>query len=93
MVITPTVISAAADMATRAEILRIIFLWRRFKEERGEEEGFEEEELGFRTMGLGRTPGQERLTAEPQSDGLLESEEGEIVLKNAPAGSSPEKRL
>lgn len=48
-----------------------------------------EEEFGLRTMGLGRTAGQERLTAEPQREGLSETEEGEMVLKKLPVGSSP----
>lgn len=48
-----------------------------------------EEEFGFRTIGLGRTAGQDLLTAEPQRDGFPETEEGDMVLKNPPAGSSP----
>lgn len=52
-----------------------------------------EEELGLRTMGLGRTPGQDLLTAEPQREGFPETEEGETVLKKAPAGSSPWRLL
>lgn len=46
-------------------------------------------ELGLRTMGLGRTAGQDLLTAEPQRDGLPETLEGEMVLKKPPEGSSP----
>ena len=52
-----------------------------------------EEELGFRTMGFGRTAGQDLLTAEPQSEGLPETDVGDMVLKNPPAGSSPCKLL
>lgn len=47
------------------------------------------EELGLRTRGLGWTEGQERLTTEPHRDGLPKTDEGEIVLKKPPTGSSP----
>lgn len=53
------------------------------------EAGLESVELGLRTMGLGRTVGQLLLTAAPQRDGLADTDDGSIVLKNAPAGSSP----
>jgi hypothetical protein len=44
-------------------------------------------------MGLGRTAGQDLLTAAPQRDGFPETDEGDIVLKKTPAGSSPCKLL
>lgn len=40
-------------------------------------------------MGLGRTAGQDLLTAAPQRDGLPMTEKGDMVLKKPPAGSSP----
>ena len=52
-----------------------------------------EEELGLSTMGLGRTAGQDLLTAEPQRDGLAKTLEGEMVLKKPPDGSSPWRLL
>lgn len=45
--------------------------------------------LGFRTIGFGRTVGHDLFTAEPQSDGLPETEDGKMVLKKPPAGNSP----
>ena len=48
-----------------------------------------EEELGLRTMGLGSTVWQDLFAAKPQRDGLPEIEEGKMVLKKPPAGSSP----
>lgn len=53
------------------------------------EVGEESVELGLRTMGLGRTVGQLRLTAAPQRDGFADTDDGSIVLKKTPAGSSP----
>ena len=44
-------------------------------------------------MGLGRTAGQVLLTAEPHRDGFPETDEGDMVLKKPPAGSSPCKLL
>lgn len=52
-----------------------------------------EVELGLRTIGFGRTEGQDLLTTEPQRDGLPATDEGEMVLKNTPAGSSPLRSL
>jgi hypothetical protein len=60
----------------------------------GNEPGVEsEEELGLRTMGFGRTTEQELLAAEPQRDGFPPTEDGEMVLKKPPAGSSPWRLL
>lgn len=47
------------------------------------------EEFGLRTMGLGWTEVQERLTTDPHMDGLPKTDEGEIVLKKPPRGRSP----
>lgn len=85
--ITPIMIMAAAPIAMRAEMLRIFFLWAR--DSGIEPGGVESEELGLRTSGLGRTVGQGLLTAAPQSNGLPETEEAEMVLKKLPVGSSP----
>ena len=82
-VATPTAMSAAAAMATRAEMLRMIFLWRA----REGELGFSgEEEDGSRTMGFGRVAGQEELTAAPQREGFPATDEGGMVLKKLPEG-------
>lgn len=43
----------------------------------------------MRTIGLGWTAGQERLTIEPHRDGLPETDEGERELKKPPTGNSP----
>lgn len=81
MAMTPMTITAAAPIAISADMLSIIFLWPRFG---GNEPVVESEvELGLRTMGLGRTAGQDFLTAEPQRDGLAATEDGEMVLKKA----------
>lgn len=94
MVITPSAISAAAPIAMSAEMLRMIFLCARFSGDNAESgEALEDEELGLRTIGFGRTPGQEMLTTAPQRPGLPDTEEGGMVLKKLPAGRSPEKRL
>ena len=53
----------------------------------------ESDELGLRTMGLGWTPGQERLTTEPHIDGFPETDEVGMVLKKPPSGSSPRRWL
>lgn len=92
IVMTPSAITAAAPIAIRADMLNMIFLWRVFLDER-EVLADEVEELGLRTIGLGRTVGQERFTTEPQRPGLSEREEGGMALKKFPAGRSPEKRL
>lgn len=84
--ITPMIITAAAPIAIRAEMLRIIFLWPKAW---GIKPGVESEELGLRTIGLGRTVGQLLLTAAPQREGLPERDDGDMVLKKPPEGSSP----
>lgn len=84
--ITPMTITAAAPIAMRAEMLRMLFLWARIW---GIEPGGESEELGLRTIGLGRTVGQVLSTAAPQREGLNATEEGEIVLKKLPPGNAP----
>lgn len=71
MAITPTTIIAAALMAMRAEMLRIFFSWRTVG---GIVPGIDSVELGFRTIGLGRTVGQDLLAAAPQRDGLADTE-------------------
>lgn len=86
IVIMPITIAAAATMAMRAEMLRIFFLWPKAC---GIESGVEAFVSGSITIGLGRTEAQDLLTAAPQSDGLLDTEDGEMVLKNPPPGSSP----
>ena len=86
MATTPREIRAAAAMAMRADILRIIFFWLE-----DEEEG--EEELGLRTMGFGRMMGHEMLRIEPQRDGFPERDEEGMELKKVESGMSPEKRL
>lgn len=85
--ITPMTMTAAAPIAMIADMLRMILLWRGFGATELVVES--EEEFGLRTIGLGRTAGQDLLTAEPQSDGLPNTEEGDMVLKKPPAGSSP----
>lgn len=52
-----------------------------------------DEEFGSMTMGFGRTVGQDLLTAEPQRDGFSDKEEGFMVLKKPPLGSSPSRWL
>lgn len=94
MTTTPAAIMAAAAIAMRVEMLRIfIFLWRRVLGfDAGWDKGLDEE-LGFNTIGLGRTAGQDMLRAEPQRPGLSIREETGIVLKKVPVGISPDKRL
>lgn len=85
--ITPITITAAAPIAIRADMLRIILRWPRGG---GKDPGVESPvEFGFRTIGLGRTPGQDLFTGDPQRNGLPLTDEGDIVLKNPPRGSWP----
>jgi len=91
MAIIPRTMRTAAPMAMIAEMLKMILLWRTLAEVRAGLEGaFCEDELGLRTIGFGRTAGQERLTAEPQRSGLSEREDGGMVLKKLPEGMGPE---
>lgn len=90
MAMTPTTINAAAPIATRAEMLRIILLW---PEAGGNSLEESEVEFGLRTMGLGRTVGQELFTWAPHRAGFPATDDGDIVLKNPPEGSSPCKWL
>lgn len=85
---TPSAITTAAPIAISADMLRMIFLWRVLFV-KGPTDELGSEEFGFRTRGFGRTAGQDRLTADPQREGLSEREEGGIALKNGPTGSSP----
>lgn len=86
IVITPMTMAAAAPIAMRAEMLRIFFP--RVKVG-AMVVGVASVEFGFSTIGLGRTVGQLLLAAAPQSEGLPETDEGSMVLKKLPAGSSP----
>lgn len=92
MVMTPSAMRAAAPIATIAEMLRMIFLWCTLVEEiAGLEPESSEGELGLRTIGFGRTEGQERLTEEPQRSGLPERHDGGMTLKKFPEGMGPER--
>ncbi|KAI3504323.1 hypothetical protein L1887_32903 [Cichorium endivia] len=68
----------------RAETKRSILLCVRVG---GIESGSVLVELGLRTIGFGRR--QLLLTAAPQRVGFPATEEGNMALKKAPAGSSP----
>lgn len=85
--ITPIVMAAAAPIAIRADMLRIILLW---PSDGATDPGVESPvEFGSRTRGLGRTPGQDLFTMDPQRKGFPLTDDGDIVLKNPPIGSWP----
>lgn len=72
MPMTPITMTAAAPMAMSAEMLRMILLCPKVGGREPEPESVVV--LGFRTIGLGRTAGHDLFTAEPQRDGLPETE-------------------
>lgn len=86
MKMIPITMKAAAPIAMRAEMERRILLCAMVG---GIDSGSVPVELGLRTIGFGRTAGQLLLTAAPQRVGFPATEEGDMVLKKAPAGSSP----
>lgn len=78
--------AAAAPIAIRAEMLRIFFPRPKVG---ATVVGVASVELGLSTIGLGRTVEQVLLTADPQRDGFSDTDDGAMVLKKLPAGSSP----